>query len=327
MEWTKASIETTSTFGVEIVSAMLQQCGIFSIEIIDELDRVRFFKESTRNWDYADDALMHASSDKAHIIFYVTKDEDGEALLNDVERTLAQVSDAQLGSLAIRKENANDETWLNEWKKHFNPIHIGRIVIVPEWIEYQAASSEVVFRIDPGAAFGTGQHQTTQLCIDAIQQHIQPGNSMFDIGCGSGILSIIALLLGANFVSAIDIDPAGAIASTKRNAELNKIDLSKLSIFAGDVITDSDIREATKHPSGAGYDIVAANIVADVIIPLAPIVHHFIKPNGLFIASGIIDDRLEDVLQAFENSNFTVIHTTNLEGWNSIVGKHEGAHA
>lgn len=318
MEWIKASVETTSS-GVEIITGILMSCGISGVEIIDSQERARYFADSARTWDYADEALMVADSDCAYIIFYTTKDAAGNVMIKEIEEKLRvlQPEYPGIGTLTMRQESANDETWLHEWKKHFRPIRIERVVVVPEWVEYKPEDSDVVFIIDPGTAFGTGQHQTTQLCINALQKWVGTGSKVLDIGCGSGILSIISLLLGANYVCAIDIDPAGAIAATKKNAELNPIDLDLLTVLSGDVLTD----EIARQNVGTGYDVVVANIVADVIIPLAPLANTFAKDASLFIVSGIITERLQDVLNAFAEANITVLAQEELEGWHCIVGQ------
>jgi len=308
MQWIKASIKTTSD-NIELVTGLLMSCGINSVEIIDAQERARYFTSHTRNWDYADESLLIADTDCAYVVFYVTEDAAGQQLLNAVKE--------RIGTLPLNIESTNDETWLNEWKKHFKPIRIGRIVIVPEWESFTPQDTDIIFTIDPGSAFGTGQHQTTQLCISALQKQITPGDRILDIGCGSGILSIISLLLKASFVCAIDIDPAGAIAATKNNAKLNPINLDSLEVLSGDVLSD----EAVRKNVGTGYDVVVANIVADVIIPLAPLAHNFAKAGGLFIASGIIGERLDEVKEAFENSKIKIIAHKELEDWNCLVGR------
>jgi len=318
MEWTKTSIETTSQ-GIETVTGILMSFGINGVEIIDSIERARYFADNTRMWDYADESLLITDNDDcAYVVFYVTKDRAGDRLLEQVKKRFENLvqSGLALGSLKMCQEFANDETWLHEWKKHFVPIRIERVVIVPEWVEYQAQAEEIIFRIDPGSAFGTGQHQTTQLCISVLQKWITLQDNVLDIGCGSGILSIISLLLGAGYVCAIDIDPAGAIAATKKNAELNPINLDLMNVLSGDVLTDADIRQTI----GGGYNIVVANIVADVIIPLASIVNSFTK-RGLFIASGIITDRLNDVRNAFEDAGINILDEKELEGWHCLVGR------
>ena len=316
MEWIKTSVETT-TLGVDLVTATLMDCGINGVEIIDSKERAKHLNDTARTWDYADESLLRSDDDNAYVIFYVTDNDAGKNQLVAFSDQLKNLTaDFDIGSLALRGENANDETWLHEWKKHFVPIHIGRIVIVPEWVDYSPTPGEVIFKIDPGTAFGTGQHQTTQLCISAMEKENLTGKRVLDVGCGSGILSIISLLVGADYVCAIDIDPAGAISATKNNAKLNPIDLNAIKITAGDVITDP----AARADVGAGYDVVIANIVADVIIPLTTVLKHFLNPGGLFIASGIIDERLEEVLDAFAKAGVKVTAQETKEGWNSITG-------
>jgi ribosomal protein L11 methyltransferase len=321
MEWLKVSIETTGV-GVELITGALLCCGVSSLEIIDSQDRARFFLSNTRTWDYADETLLISDTNCAYVIFYVTNDDSGNNLLENVKARLQNLSSdsslTDIGSLIIRQEFANDETWLNEWKKYFKPIHIGRVVVVPEWEEHMTTDvNSIIFKIDPGSAFGTGQHQTTQLCINALQKWLKANDKVLDIGCGSGILSIISLLLSASYVCAIDIDPAGAIAATKKNAKLNPVNLQLLEVLSGDVLTDSAARENV----GSGYDIVVANIVADVIIPLTRIVKTFAKTGGLFIASGIIDERLSEVLDAFLASKIEILAQEEMENWYCIVGQ------
>jgi ribosomal protein L11 methyltransferase len=235
----------------------------------------------------------------------------------------------------MRCESADDESWLNEWKKHFKPLRVGRVVIVPEWESYTprksstlsfgeaccdfgAAQDEVVFTIDPGSAFGTGQHQTTQLCVSAMQKYISAGDTILDIGCGSGILSIIALLLNAEKVVACDIDPAGAIAATRKNARLNPVDLTRLEVHAGDALSDENLREKI---CAHKYDVVVANIVADVIVELVPLAKAVLKTGGYFVSSGIIAERASEVVDGFEKSGFKIEQNLSLDGWHCIVGR------
>jgi len=316
MEWTKATIQTT-TFGAEVVTGLLMAAGITSAEIIDPCDRVRHLEGISPTWDYVDESLMKAETDDALVVFYVTKDDDGDLLVEDVKTRLNIAEMDGMGKLTLSLESADEENWANEWKKHFKPLRIGKVVVVPEWENYPPASDDVVLRIDPGAAFGTGQHQTTQLCIMAMQEFVRPGDLMLDVGCGSGILSVLGLLLGAEFVLACDIDPAGAMAATKRNATLNRIDMNRMAIKSGDILNElgHELLQGEKH------DVVVANIVADVVSELALIVPDFLKPEGIFIASGIISERLDDVLSAFSGGGLSVVWQTELEDWHCVVGK------
>ncbi|MCL2373410.1 MAG: 50S ribosomal protein L11 methyltransferase [Defluviitaleaceae bacterium] len=315
MEWTKVSIETT-TLGAEVVTGLLMAAGVTSVEIVDPKGRVRDLLSVKRTWDYADESLLKAESDCALVLFYVTKDGAGDAIVEDVRRRLLDINAGEVGSLQLAQEFANEENWATEWKKHFKPIKMGKVTVVPEWESYSPAPGEVALRIDPGAAFGTGQHQTTNLCIHAVQEWLKPGDRMADIGCGSGILSVLGLLLGAEDVFACDIDPAGAIAATKHNAQINSLDSSRLTIAAGDILSERSLREKIGQ-----VDIVVANIVADVIVQLLPLVNEILKPGGIFIASGIISERLDEVLAECKNSKVDVLWQKELEGWHVLAGR------
>ena len=351
MEWIKASIQTT-TLGTEIVTGVLISSGITGVEVIDPIERARHLEGITRTWDYVDESLLENKIDETQVIFYVTKDEAGITMLEKIKLALATltndanesdialpvgISESELsndsrsyykkingiGTLEIRTENTNDENWLHEWKKHFKPMHVGTITVVPEWEDYIPKSSrEIIFKIDPGSAFGTGQHQTTQLCITTLQKWIRSNDTFLDIGCGSGILSIIGVLLGASYVFACDIDPAGAISATKRNAALNSIDENILQVQAGDVLCCEESGETLrKEICKQKYNIVTANIVADVIVELIPFVTTVLKPGGIFIASGIIDERVDEVIAAFAKGGFSIVEQLSLEGWRCIVGR------
>jgi len=322
MEWTKSEIQTTA-IGAEIVTGVLLENNIFGAEIINARERVRHLTEVAHTWDYAEDGLLDADNDDVFVIFYVTKDDCGAKLIDDIRKALADLmaheNDLPLGTLEMKTESADDKTWLDEWKKHFKPFSIGKIVIVPQWEEYVSpdGADETIFKIDPGSAFGTGQHQTTRLCILALQEYLRGGEKVLDIGCGSGILSIVALLLGANNVFACDIDPAGAIAATKNNAELNKINLQNLIIRSGDALSDEKLREEICRNK---YEVIVANIVADVVIELVPFVKENLTPDGVFIASGIIDERADEVLEVFAKNKMQVVQKFELEGWFCVVG-------
>ena len=324
MEWIKADVQTTP-LGAEIVTGILLGHGIFGVEIINSAERVRHLKESAQFWDYADEKLFDVG-DGVYVVFYVTKDASGERLLEDVKISILQLredssfSKEGIGSLEVKIRAANDEAWLHEWKKHFKPLRVGKVLIVPEWEKEGAWGrsphcDDIIFTIDPGSAFGTGQHQTTQMCISALQKFVKPGGTILDIGCGSGILSVISLLLGAGEVFACDIDPAGAIAATKKNAALNSIDINRLQIHAGDALSDNALRQKI---CAKKYDVAVANIVADVVIELIPLVEKLLAPGGIFIASGIIDERLPEVLSCLDKNNFFASRTVQVqkkEGW------------
>jgi ribosomal protein L11 methyltransferase len=305
MVWTRASVKTDG-LGAEIVMGVLIDAGVVGMEIVDAEERARHLRETAAAWDYADEALLAGGDGTVCVVFYVAQGVEGEALLEGVRGRLAG-----LGDFVISLEGADDEDWKNEWKKHFKPMKIGRVVVVPQWEEYSAGGGEVCFWIDPGSAFGTGQHATTRLCVEVMQDVSLDGARVLDLGCGSGILGIISLLLGAGHLTAVDIDPAGAIAATRENARLNGISAEQISVFAGDALSDGAFREQL----GGGYGLVLANIVADVIIPLAPIAYGLLAAGGAFICSGIIDERAGEVLLALERAGFVVADEKRDDGW------------
>ncbi|MCL2356101.1 MAG: 50S ribosomal protein L11 methyltransferase [Defluviitaleaceae bacterium] len=318
MEWVKVEIHTTP-FGAEVAMAILFECGVSGVEIINPRERVRHLHEAADSWDYAEAELLEsADNDDVCVVFYAEKNVEGDALPKKVRSELARAEEiCGAGAFRVREESAHESSWADEWKKHFKPLRAGRVLIVPEWEDAQPAQpADVIFKIDPGSAFGTGQHQSTRLCVLALQEYLRAGDAMLDIGCGSGILSVIGLLLGAKSVFACDIDPAGAIAATKKNASLNNIDASRLEVMAGDALSDDALRRLI---SAKKYEIVTANIVADVVIGLVPLLREVTA--GVFIASGIIDERENDVLAAFAAGGLDVLQTEQLEGWCCIVGK------
>jgi ribosomal protein L11 methyltransferase len=316
MEWTRVKV-STDAYGAEIVMGVLLQNDVSGMEIINPQERVRHLTEAAASWDYAEEGLLDVRGREVQVVFYVTKDSQGDKMFAEIEKALVRIKDEfALDALEIKTESADDSEWLDEWKKHFKPFSIGKIKIVPEWEKYtNAERDEIVFRIDPGSAFGTGQHQTTQLCISALQKYLREGGKLLDIGCGSGILSIIGLLLGADEVLACDIDPAGAVAATKNNAKLNKIDINRLKIYSGDVLSDEGLRGKIYNK----YQVIAANIVADVIIGLLPFVKENLDDGGVFISSGIIDERAEEVRSAFAEQGYKTIEELQSEGWHCII--------
>jgi len=282
--------------------------GVQGVEIVDATEMANHFAQTSQGWDYIDEALLPdtATDNIAKIIFYLGTTDDSSALLSKIKHALGHEHQ-------LTVETVNDETWLHEWKKHFHPIRIGRVLVVPEWEANQPHDSEIVFIIDPGSAFGTGQHATTMLCIKALQGLVHPDSKVLDIGCGSGILSIISRQLGANRVVGCDIDPS-AVEVALKNAQLNNV-TDGMHMYSGNILSDTSVLSKI----GGGYDIVIANIVADVIIAIAPMLHNLLAPGGKFVASGIIDERLRDVLEAFSANNIEVVSTESHEGWCCVV--------
>jgi ribosomal protein L11 methyltransferase len=309
MDWIKATVTTTPA-DVEVILAVLLAEGISGAQITDNSDLRQILGDNPLTWDYVDESLFADSGNEALVTFYVPSGVEGRVSLGIIKNKLAALH------AALSVEYVNDELWMHEWKKHFKPFRLGRrIVIAPAWEAYNAIGNDIVLSIDPGSAFGTGQHQTTQLCAEALEQCVFSGSAVLDIGCGSGILSIISLLLGSGRALACDFDPA-ALASVSENAARNLICINRLQIHIGDIFTDVALRQIiTSNP----FDIVVANMVADPIIKLAPLVSGFLKPNGIFIASGIIPERIDEVTQSLIDSHLSVSEILEKDGWFATV--------
>ncbi len=320
MDFLEVFVES-SDIGIEFASGVVYANGITGIMVNDKRDFDEFIKAPDRQWDYIDDELMEKKlTDKNGITFFVTDNASGIESLNAIKRELERVkkteNDFDLGSFDVTIKNVKEEDWANNWKKYFKPFNIGQnIVIKPSWEEYENNDSKIVLNIDPGHIFGTGSHETTQGCIEFIEKYIKNGDIVADIGCGSGILAIAAILEGAKFATAVDIDP-NAIEIVKQNAELNDIDITKYEVFSGDILNDDDLIVKLKK-----YDAVFANIVADIVIPLCEKVPDIIKPNGVFICSGIIDDRLDEVKEALLKNGFALLEVSAKKDWRAVVSR------
>lgn len=321
MDWIKVSIFTTSQ-GIEPVSGRLYQLGIAGIEIEDEQDFKDFLRDNKQYWDYVDEDLVKKMEGETKVKTYVSDDTAGRELLLAIKSTLKELKELddnnEFGRLEFEVDNMTEEDWANNWRQYFHPMKIGeRVMIKPEWEELKEPTDRIVFNIEPGMSFGTGSHYTTQLCIEALEKYIKPNVKMLDLGCGSGILSIISLLLGADMAVAVDIDP-NAVDTAYQNADRNNVDRSKYTVLSGNVVTDADIQtEIAKNR----YEVVAANIVADVIIGLAPKAKEYMTDDGVFITSGIITDRVDDVKSALTENGFEIIAINQRKDWVSIVCK------
>lgn len=321
MDWIKVTIYTTSE-GIEPVSGRLYQLGISGLEIEDEKDFKDFLENNKQYWDYVDDELIKKMEGETTVKTYVSNDTAGRELLLSIKSTLAELKtldeNNEFGRLETEIENMTELDWANNWRQYFHPIEIGKkLMIKPEWEELPEPTDRIVFNIEPGMSFGTGSHYTTQLCLEELEKYITPGVKMLDLGCGSGILSIISLLLGASEAVAVDIDP-NAVDTAYSNAERNGVGRESYKVLSGNVISDVDIQ---KEISKSKYDVIAANIVADVIIALAPKAREYMKDDGVFITSGIIEDRLEDVKKALQENNFKIVKINQRKDWVSIVCK------
>lgn len=318
MEWIQVAIDTTHE-GVETLTSALEDIGIRGFEIEDSADFDEFMHSEFPYRDYVDeDLIKEKSSEAVRVKIYVSENEAGHEQLVSVRELLSSLKgDASLGSLELSFVTMNEEEWSENWKQFFHPLKIGeRVLIRPEWEECENEDNRVVFTINPGMSFGTGSHATTQLCLEAIEEYTKDGDTILDLGCGSGILSIVACLLGAKSATAMDIDK-NAVDIALRNAELNGVTTEKYEAVAGNILEDEALREKF---AACKYDIVAANIVADVIIGISPFAADFVKEDGIFIASGIITDRLSEVLGYIEKS-FEIIKICDKNDWASIIAR------
>ncbi|MFQ7291481.1 MAG: 50S ribosomal protein L11 methyltransferase [Monoglobales bacterium] len=321
MDWIKVTIYTSAE-GIEGVTGRLYQLGITGLEIEDEQDFLEFLENNKQYWDYVDEDLMKQKHTETKVSCYVSNDMNGNELLIAIRDSMKEMKDLDddnsYGRLEVEIENTSTEDWANNWKKYFHPMEVGeKILIKPEWEELTEPTDRLVFNINPGMSFGTGSHYTTQLCIEALEKYIKPGIKMLDLGCGSGILSILSLMLGAKEAVAVDIDP-NAVDTAYENAQMNNIGREHYKVLSGNVVTDKEIQDIISQDK---YEVVAANIVADVIIGLAPKAREYMKEGGVFITSGIIEGRQDEVKEALEENGFEIVDIRNRKDWYSIICK------
>lgn len=320
MDWIEVTIYTSSD-GIEAVTGRLYQLGVTGVSIEDEADFLEFLEDNKGRWDYVDDDLMKSMHSETKVKFYIRNDSNSLDMLSAVRQTLNELKaldDAsQFGRLEIDTGELSEQDWANNWKQYFHTFEIGnRIVIQPEWEGEEIASDKLIFKINPGMSFGTGTHHTTKMCIEELDFLVKDGDNLLDLGCGSGILSLISLLLGANSAFAVDIDTM-AVDISYQNAELNGISKGYEAV-AGDILSDTALGERILAKE---YEIVVANIVADVIIPLAPFAFKALKNGGSFITSGIIQDRADDVRSALLSVGFEIKKEKHSGEWVAFVCK------
>lgn len=312
MNWLQVKIYTNAD-GIEAVSNCLYSVGVSGLEIEDEKDFKDFLENNTKYWDYVDEDLLAQKKAETCVKVYISDDESGKKELSEIKEKIEALKAENIyGRLAIEITTVNEADWENEWKQYYKPIQIGkRLVICPLWEEVSQADEKVVVKMDPGMAFGTGTHESTRLCLEACEKYVKTNQKVLDLGCGSGILSISALKLGAKSAVAIDIDEL-AVKITKENAGYNNI-FDELTAIEGNILED---RSLASHET---YDIIFANIVADVIIALSPIMHSQLKQGGILITSGIIDIRKDEVISALIANGFEIKEINEDRGWVCLV--------
>lgn len=313
MDWTQVKLYTT-TPAIEIVSGFLISHGLRGLMIEDANDFSDFLEDTTIHWDYIEEDLMKMKECETAIVFYIPDNMQGMEMLNsirnEVESLRTEVPDVDFGRLAFEGENIREEDWETAWKKYYHPVRVGEhIVICPCWENCELEEGDVKVVLDPGMAFGTGTHETTRLCMQFLEKYITPDTTMLDIGTGSGILAITALLLGTKSAVGVDIDEL-SVKIAQENADLNGVG-EQISLVWGDL---------TEKISGT-YDVICANIVADVIIRLCETVTSFMHKDTVLIVSGIIEDRCAEVLAALEGAGLTIIDRNQENDWVSVVVK------
>lgn len=314
MNWIETQIITASA-GVDALCAMLTDLGIKGFSIADPADFQEFLQNKEGKWDYIDQDLLGMAQGDTTVTVYLPDNAQGAEQLVALRAMLAQIharDDAQLfGTLELTLKNVREEDWANNWKQYFKPFTVGeRLLIKPSWEMCENPWNRAVLEIDPASSFGTGQHHTTRLCLELLEQLMRPGDRVLDLGCGSGILSIGALLLGASGATAVDIEENAAATATE-NARKNHIDPTLYRVFCGNVLED----ETLCREIGDGYDLICANIVADVLIAMQQLFRQFLRPEGTLIVSGIIMERRDEVLDQLKKAGFALLEVREKEGW------------
>ncbi len=320
MNWIELDIFTT-TNGIEPITGNLLNLGINGFVIKDPGDFKEFLENKDSNWDYIDDDLMGLSDCETTVTVYLPENSQGLDNLNSIKGILKTLKDndfeGSFGRLEYELKNVREEDWANNWKQYFKPLCIGdKILVKPSWESVEPNEKRTVLEIDPASSFGTGQHNTTQLCLELLEKYIKPGDSLLDLGCGSGILSIGAILLGAEKACAVDIDE-NSVKIAAENAKKNNIAKEKYTALCGNIISDIGLREQI----GNGFDVACANIVADVLVAMSPLFGDFVKENGILVVSGIIDSRKDEVLNVIKERGFELLETSEKEDWSAAAFK------
>lgn len=316
MKWNKYTL-TTTTQAIDFVSGLMIELGIDGIQIEDNLPLSKEDKEAMFI-DYL--PTLPEDDGKAYISFYTEETNNDEELLEKVREGLKNASYfVNVGEGTIEKDITEDIDWVNNWKQFFKSFTVGDFYIKPTWEEIDTQYKNMkMIEIDPGTAFGTGKHETTQLCIKQLIEYVKEKDTVLDLGCGSGILSIVAKKLGAGKVVMTDIDKA-AITASKENFEVNNITTDDISIYQGNILEDEELQ---KKVGCQQYDVVVANILADVIIPISAIVDKFLKPDGIFISSGIIYMKEEEVISAIEaNDRLKFLEVKKQGDWRAVMAR------
>lgn len=317
MEWTKVIIDTTVE-AVDSITWFLGEMEIYSVEIEDHLP----LTEEERREMYVDllpDEIA-PNDGKAKVSFYLEDDSNLDDIVKKVKEQLKALSSyMDIGSAKVTIDSTKEEDWVNNWKQYFKPFYVDEhIMVKPTWeVVKDAPKDDLIVEIDPGTAFGTGSHETTKLCMKQLKKYVKDDTVLLDVGCGSAILSILALKLGAKYAVDTDIDP-NAVRAAKENFEVNHLQKEQYNVLLGNVLEDEQMRDDLGEQC---YDVVVANILADVIIPLSALVPRFLKEDGVFISSGIINTKEEDVKEAILDAGMDILEVSHMGDWVSITAK------
>lgn len=315
MKWNQFRLKTT-TEAEDIVSSMLADLGIEGVQIEDKIPLTQSDKEQMFV-----DILPDMPEDDgcAYLTFYLDEEVDKHEMLQKVRQELEEMrSYLNVGDCTIEESQTEDVDWVNNWKQYFHQFYIDDILVIPSWENVEAKDSDkMVIHIDPGTAFGTGMHETTQLCIRQLKKYVTEDTEILDVGCGSGILGMLALKFGAKHSVGTDLDPC-AIDATYENMDNNGISRDQYEVMIGNIIDDKEVQDKVGYEK---YDIVAANILADVLVPLTPVIIHQLKKGGIYITSGIIEDKEEVVVEAVKKAGLEVLEVNHQGEWVSVTAR------
>ncbi len=320
MQWLELTIKTDSR-GVELLCAELTEAGFDSFMVEDQEEFSQFLETAGDYWDYVDEELSQRMESLSQVRLYLEEDSAQERIgkLTQLLEQLPQIYPAcPFGELTVSLENVPDEDWENSWKKHYRPLPVGdKFLVVPRWMSVDDPQGRLPVILDLGLTFGTGAHDSTQMCMKALESLIRGGERVADLGSGSGILSICALRLGAESAVGIDVDPAAEHIAA-RNAELNGFKAPAFTACTGNVIED---KATMQRLAEGGYDVVCANIVAGVLVALAPVVPCFLREDGVFLCSGILREREQEVRRALEAVGLRIVDSLHTEEWCCLIAR------